>query len=437
MRKFIFITALLIAHLSFPQVSDSISLEYCHELAMINYPAAQRTELLSSASEIQQKKLNANYLPQVQINGQAHYQSDVPRVDVVVPSFYLPPPIDMQVTPSPLETPVPPKDQYRVTMDIFQVIYDGGLTSRQKSIDLTQYEMEKQRVEIELHKLKENINTVYFSIILMQENTKLLNVLLNNLNNKLADVEAAVENGVALTSDRDVLKAEVIRVEQQLQETAIQREAFIGILSELISEVIPFSIVLSMPEHMIAGSSYIPERPELMMYDLQKSVLEHSKELVTGTWRPKLSAFGQAGYGNPGLNVMEDKFTPYYMVGAKLNWNIWNWNQNKKDKQILGLRQDLVDRERETFDKNLKVALEQHLADIRKYEILILRDMEVIDLRKSIAQTAHSQFDNGVITSSDLVSRLNEEAQAKLNMEVHRVRLAKSKVDYLTTLGIL
>jgi outer membrane protein TolC len=192
-----------------------------------------------------------------------------------------------------------------------------------------------------------------------------------------------------------------------------------------------------MPEHMIAGSSYIPERPELMMYDLQKSVLEHSKELVTGTWRPKLSAFGQAGYGNPGLNVMEDKFTPYYMVGAKLNWNIWNWNQNKKDKQILGLRQDLVDRERETFDKNLKVALEQHLADIRKYEILILRDMEVIDLRKSIAQTAHSQFDNGVITSSDLVSRLNEEAQAKLNMEVHRVRLAKSKVDYLTTLGIL
>ena len=125
------------------------------------------------------------------------------------------------------------------------------------------------------------------------------------------------------------------------------------------------------------------------------------------------------------------------MIGAKLNWKIWNWNQNKKDKQILGLRQDLVDRERETFDKNLNIALDQHLAEVRRYESMIVRDIEVIDLRRSIAQTASSQFDNGVITSSDYVGRLNEEAQARLNMEVHRVKLAKAKVDYLTTLGIL
>ena len=173
------------------------------------------------------------------------------------------------------------------------------------------------------------------------------------------------------------------------------------------------------------------------MYDMQKSVLEDSKDLITGTWRPKLSGFGQLGYGNPGLNVLEDQWKPYYMIGARLNWQIWNWNQNKKDKQILGLRQDLVDRERETFDKNLNIALEQHLADIRKYQNLILRDKEVIDLRQNIAHTASSQFDNGVITSSDYVGRLNEEAQSKLDMEVHRVKLAKSKVDYLTALGIL
>jgi outer membrane protein TolC len=192
-----------------------------------------------------------------------------------------------------------------------------------------------------------------------------------------------------------------------------------------------------MPENILRGTAYVPERPELLMYDMQKSVLEDSKDLITGTWRPKFSAFGQAGYGNPGLNVMEDKWTPYYMIGARLNWKIWNWNQNKKDKQILGLRQDLVDRERETFDKNLNIALDQHMADVRRYESLIMRDVEVIDLRRSIAQTASSQFDNGVITSSDYVGRLNEEAQARLNMEVHRVKLAKAKVDYLTTLGIL
>ena len=302
---------------------------------------------------------------------------------------------------------------------------------------MTSYEMEKKRVEVELHKLKESVNTVYFSIILLQENEKLLDVLLNELHSKLKDVNAAVEFGVALSSDKDVLRAEIIRVEQQMEETFIQKEAFISILAELISQEIPFSVVLNMPQNVISTAAYDPARPELQMYDMQKSVLEYSKDLITGTWRPKFSGYGQLGYGNPGLNFLEDKWTPYAIVGARLNWQIWNWNKNKKDKQILGLRQDLVDKDRETFDKNLNIALAQHLADMRKYESLMRKDLEVIDLRRNIARTASSQYDNGVITSSDLVSRLNEEAQAKLNLEVHKVKLAKAKVDYLTTLGIL
>ena len=437
MKRTTFIMGLLIAGYGYAQVPDTLTLGMCHELAISSYPAAERTGILSSASEIQRKKLNANYLPQVQINGQASYQSDVTRVDVEIPPFYIPPPIDIEVTPAPLNTPVPPNDQYKFTMDVYQVIYDGGITGKQKKVDMAGYEIEKQRVEIELHKLKENINAVFFSIILMQENEKLLEVLLDELNNKLNDVNAAVEYGVALSSDRDVLRAEIIKVEQQMEETTIQKQTFVRILSELISEDLPVPITLEMPENAISSMAIDPARPELQMYDMQKSLLEDSKDLITSTWMPKFSGFGQLGYGNPGLNFLEDKWTPYYIVGARLSWQIWNWNQNKKDKQILGLRQDLVDREKETFDKNLNIALEQHHADMRKYENLIMKDREVIELRINISKMASSQYNNGVITSSDYVSRLNEEAQAKLNLEVHKVRLAKAKVDYLTTLGIL
>jgi len=437
MKKILLIVSFAISGMAYGQLPDTLSLAQCHEMAVNRHPAARQTGLLNSASELQQKKLNANYLPQVQINGQASYQSDVPQVDVEVPPFYIPPPIDMQVRPAPLETPVPPKDQYKVTMDVYQVIYDGGITGKRKELELAKYEMEKKQVEVALHKLKENVNSVYFSIILMQENEKLLNVLLNNLNNKLKDVNAAVEHGVSLPTDRDVLRAEIIRVEQQLEETSIQRNAFIAILSELISQELPPGIILALPDNIVSATAYSPKRAELEIYELQGNILEDSKDLVTGSWRPKLSGFGQVGYGNPGLNVLKDEWSPFYIVGARLSWQVWNWNQNKKEKQILGLRQEMVMHERETFDKNLNVALEQHLADMRKYENMIERDAEVIKLRENIAATASSQYDNGVITSSDYVGRLNEEAQARLNMEVHRVKLAKAQVDYLTSLGIL
>jgi len=437
MKKGILIFTLLFSGMLYGQLPDTLSLDQCHQMAISRHPAAMQTGLLNSASELEQKKLNANYLPQVQINGQASYQSDVPQVDVEIPPFYIPPPIDMQISPTPLETPIPPKDQYKVTMDVYQVIYDGGMTGKRKELELANYEMEKKQVEVALHKLKEHVNTVYFSIILMQENEKLLKVLHDNLNTKLNDVDAAVEHGVSLASDRDVLRAEIIRVEQQLDETSIQRQAFIRILSELVSEELPSDIVLSMPSIMFPGTNEGPRRAELEIYELQGSILEGSKDLVTGSWRPKLSGFGQLGYGNPGLNVLKDEWTPFYIVGARLSWQVWNWNQNKKEKQILGLRQEMVRHERETFDKNLNVALEQHLADIRKFENMMERDLEVIQLRGNIASTASSQYDNGVITSSDYVSRLNEEAQAKLNLEIHRVKLAKARVDYLTSLGIL
>ena len=173
------------------------------------------------------------------------------------------------------------------------------------------------------------------------------------------------------------------------------------------------------------------------MYDMQKTLLETNKDLISSSWMPRLSGFGQLGYGNPGLNFLEDEWTPFYIVGARLNWQIWNWNQNRKEKQILGLRQGMVDREREAFGINLNIALEQHMADMRKYEKLIMKDREVISLRSEISKTSSSQYDNGVITSSDYVSRLNEEAQAKLNLEMHKVMLVKARIDYLTTLGIL
>lgn len=437
MKKLPLFIAFLLTGTIFAQVPDTLTLAYCHEIAVSTYPNAGKTELLSSASEMQRKKLNAKYLPQLQINGQATYQSDVTKVDVIIPPFYIPPPIDMEVSPAPLDTPIPPKDQYRVTMDLNQVIYDGGITGRQKKVDLAGYEIEKQRVEVELHKLKESINTVFFSIILMQENAKLLSILMDELKSKLKDVEAAVEHGVALSSDLDVLMAEIIRIEQQMDETSIQKESFINILSELMSQEIQAGIILALPDNEVGSVSYVPSRPEQLIYDMQKSLLEDSKDLVTSTWMPRVSGFGQLGYGNPGLNMLEDKFTPFYIVGARLHWPILNWDQNKKEKQILGLRQNMVDKERETFDKNLNVALEQHVASMRKYETLMLKDLQVIELRANISRTASSQLDNGVITPSDYVSRLNEEAQSKLNLEVHRVRLAQARVGYLTTLGIL
>jgi hypothetical protein len=125
------------------------------------------------------------------------------------------------------------------------------------------------------------------------------------------------------------------------------------------------------------------------------------------------------------------------MVGAKLTWNPWNWNANRNEKKIYELQGSILKNQQETFDKNLRVSTQKNVTDISRLSDLILKDQELIELRAGITKTASSQLTNGVITSSDYILRVNDETQARLGMEIHKIQLIKAKISYLYNIGKL
>jgi hypothetical protein len=68
---------------------------------------------------------------------------------------------------------------------------------------------------------------------------------------------------------------------------------------------------------------------------------------------------------------------------------------------------------------------------------MLQKDEEIINLRTRITKTASSQLDNGVITSGEYISRMNEEIQARLSQQLHKVQLELAKLTYLYNLGKL
>jgi len=101
------------------------------------------------------------------------------------------------------------------------------------------------------------------------------------------------------------------------------------------------------------------------------------------------------------------------------------------------VQNQIINTQKESFDKNIKVATAQDLAEIRKYEYLVLKDFDIIKLRKRVAQTASSQLDNGVITSTDYIQRVNDATQAEINLKTHEIQLIQAKINYQATLGKL
>lgn len=398
----------------------TITLKYCQDEALANYPSAKDKALLQAVSELKISGIQTGLLPQFSLNGQATYQSDA--INISIP------------TPTGVRSMISAKDQYKATLDINQILYDGGTNRYQRKLEETSSAADIQQVEVDLYKIREQVNNAYFLLLSLQESRKLLHTTLSEINERKTMVTSSVQNGVLTPSDLDILDAERLKVEQQLAEIDISKKGTITILSILISKPIPDSIQFELP--IIAVKDTVNNgRPEYKLFDLQAKRLDDSRQLTGTLLMPKVYALAQGGYGKPGLNMLSNNFETYYMLGASLKWTLWDWSKNKKDKQVLDLQKKMVQDKRETFDMNLNIDLQNRLAVIQKLEEALKRDDQIVEIRSRVTKTSASRLENGVITSTDYLTDLNAETVAKINLETHKIQLVQAKANYLLAKG--
>jgi len=417
MKRFAFILFCMIALSTHAQQTD---IQTLYQKAVQNYPLFKQKETINEIGDLKIKSLNTNYLPQVNINGQLSYQSDVTKIPINIPL---------------LKIPEASKDMYKATLDVNQLIWDGGLVASQKKLESLNTQSEQENLETELYKLKERVNLFYFNILIAQQNIDLLEVSKKDFQTKLLKIESGVKNGVTNENNADNLKAEIIKIDQKIIEIKSNKSASIQMLNELCGTTINDISILPLPEIAVNINTYENFRPELKSFELNKNKLTTTSSVLSAKLMPKIYGFGQLGYGRPGLNMLSNDFQSFYIIGAKLSWNIWNWNQTKTDKEILNLQKDIINTSKETYQKNVKMNYQHDVAEIDKYTELIIKDLEIIQLRTKIAKNSSSQFDNGYITSSDYLNDVNAETQSKINYEIHKIQLQKAKFDYLVNLG--
>lgn len=401
-------------------VNDSITLDYCRKLALENFPLNRQKVMMEEAQKLKLWNITTAYLPQLGLNGQVSYQSDVTKVPLKIPGITI---------------PEPDKDIYKFTLDINQVIFDGGVVMAQRKSEQASLKSDLQSIDVELYKINDRINQIYFSLLLLQANEAIITLSQEEVRSRLSRVESGIRNGVVSETNADILHAELLKIDQQSIEIQNSKQSFIAMLEEFINKEIPPTTVFATPVLGEGPVSLENKRPELHLFELQKQKLNISRQLINTRWYPKLFGFAQLGYGKPGLNMLSNSFDQYYMVGAKLSWSPWNWNQTKNDKKILIIQGNMIDIQQEVFDKNLKITRQKDLSEINKYEQMMKKDDEIITLRSKIKDYAGSQLENGVITATEYITELNNRNLATLNKEIHRIQYIFSKINLFNNLG--
>lgn len=418
MNRYIFLLLLALGFLSTPAFGQ-LSIDQCQEKARKNYPQIKQYSLIEQTGAYNISNANKGYLPQLSFSAQATYQSDVTEIPASLGQIL------SQLTGQNVTIASMSKDQYKMVAELQQTIWDGGMISSQKEQIKATTELEKQKLEVDLYTIKERVNQIFFGILALNEQKIQIDLLQKELQTNYEKIKAYMQNGVANQADLDMIRVEQLKVKQKKAELNAIQKSYREMLAVMIADTTALTAALEKPVFDTdMNREFGIKRPELKLFDAQTSLFASQEKMIRAGNLPKLGVFGQGGYGNPGLNMFNPGFTPYYILGAKLTWNFSGLYSQGNHLQKIALNKQTVASQKETFlfNTNLKVVNAQN--EIAKIKEQIKSDDEIIALRKNIKKAAEVKVENGTLTVTDLIREINAESTAIQEKALRQIQLS-------------
>ena len=392
------------------------TLEECQQAAEKNYPVIKRYDLIGRTTELTVSNLQKEWLPRITASAQATYQNAVAAWPESIKSVYQRMGLDMKGLK---------KDQYKVGIDVQQMLYDGGVISSQKRIARQEGKLQEVQNDVNQYQLRQRVNEMYFSLLLLNEQIRLnddVKALLLSSEKKLA---AMVKGGTAATSDYENVMAERLGAEQQNSSLKAQQQ----MLQRLLSVFCGMEVNHLQKPKPAEVSTTTNNRPELSMFDSQIKLVEAKEKALNARLMPKLGLFAQGYYGYPGYNIFEDmmdrKWTLNGIVGIKMSWDLSAFYTHKNDRERLNMERKMAENAREVFLFNSRLDEIQHTEDVDRYQKMVQSDEEIITLRTNVRKAAESKLAHGIIDVNSLLREINNENAAKAQQAIHEIDMLK------------
>lgn len=419
--KSIFLFILTLAAMPFGVLaSDTLTVQQCRDLAVQNSPLQQKKLYAESISALQIRNLQSNNLPRINFGAQASWQTDVVEFPGDSPLF---------------QVPEIPKDQYRLSLDVAQRIWDGGSDRYQHQQRSLEAELAAAQVEVDVFQLRDLVTDLYFKTLLLQESEAILKLSKTDLESRMKQAEAAVAEGAALRTTADQVKIQILKTEQQITAVQVDKQALMEILAKWIDrENTDFQLIAP-------TSSEIPlqpeKRPEYRLFALQQSAYQLQKDRLNLQIQPRIEAFAQAGFGQPNpLNFFETGFEPFAMFGLRASWTPFDWGNRRRDAQVFDLQMKNVEAQRLAFEQKMEANTVKEFWDLNvKYREQLKQDESIVALQEDIVRRADAQVKNGVMTATDYLAQLNLLTQARLAQKSHELQLAQAREMLVAKLG--
>lgn len=390
-----------------PLLGQNVTLAMCLEATQKTATSTKQKEIEQELGKLNARVIQTGWLPQMSLNGQTTYQSDVTGLAIEIPNLRM--------------TPIN-KDQYKTFIDINQLIYDGGASKIRTMLQDLSSKNTLTRIQLANRNLLQETQKIYFSALLAQENRQIWETAKEEILARKSVLETGIRFGARTKNQLDILAVELLKIEQQIIDIRAAKTIAVEMLNLLTGMKLNNLTSFQIPANIQKITPLSYETYEMKLLQNQQSLIATTEELNQSKLRPKAFVFGQGGYGNPALNMLKNEFQSYYLMGVRLNWDLSSFYTKRLNQKSSQLQKELILQHQSDLERQLSMQYTKMSEEVKRYEKLIEMDQAMISIRERISVTAASELDLGTITATQFVTEKNAEKLAKQSYLLHQIQ---------------
>lgn len=399
------------------QANAQVTLDGCREMARKNHPAIRMYGLISATRDYSISNVSRQWIPSIQLGALGGVYNNPPKISDIFSNVDRP---EVEMLFTQLNLSDMPEYTYKASATLSQSIYDGGVSKAAKRIAKAQAEVQIAETDVTLSQVCDRVDEIYFSILLLEKRIMQIDSKQEVLTAARDRAAALRDAGTFRWDETDEMDAACIEAGQQKTGLESSLKSFRVALSLLTGKNL-------MSEELLTPSPIVSPQAvfQTLLLDRQAALLALEKDKLDVALRPRLDLVADAYFGYPNRNMFGDFISRNpginAFVGLRFIWNLDAFRTRKNDISIISNSLEKINVQQDILKLDTRLWNDAVNAEMERLRKCIERDNELISIRERLRKSAELSYSQGEIHTDKLLSRIDEEYQARLNAQIHEI----------------
>lgn len=416
---------------SFAQTAATLDLATCLQMADTANLTIRNARLDVLMNAKQKDAYLAARLPKLTATGDYKYNAIIPG-QVVPAAFFGGAP----GTYSTVQFGVP--FNLSNTVQLTQILYNPQVNYGLRALDINQKVVEIQQRLTE-QQVKQEVASTFFNLQAISKQLSFVKGNILSMDKLIHNTEALNREGLIVGTEVDKLKINrlsLVNAQQTLEANQIQLETLLRILIGLDESAQVNLVADELVEKSILVDEATISRPEMELIEAQKQMNAEERKGTNMAYLPSLSFY--AAYNYTYNMKPEDDFRKGIesaFLGLRLDWTLFDGLEKYNKQKVNAINRDKLENQADLAEQQLTLVTNnaKKQIDIQINSLAIAK--EQLQLAQRVYQQTEAQYNQGTVSSNELITADNSLQQAQTNVVAAYVQLRQAELAYLKSIG--